>query len=98
MKPKRTNIVSDKYTAQIVECNPRKMSERNIAIKGTKKDLNLFEKEKPESKAIAETGVKFGGCGRNLERTAIAIKAIEKVSFFCKKLFFIYKSFFELLN
>tara|TARA_B110000908_G_C10252989_1_gene453399 strand:- start:2443 stop:2652 length:210 start_codon:yes stop_codon:yes gene_type:complete len=51
-----------------------------------------------DNKAIAATGVKFGGCGKNLERTAKVITEIKNIYLFiilsymnvkCIKLIFI---------
>ena len=65
--------INEKYTNRLIKEIPKIKSEINKHIIGIETPIYLFLKLIIENNAIAVIGVKFGGCGINLEKTAIII-------------------------
>tara|TARA_B110000305_G_scaffold7489_1_gene7404 strand:+ start:265 stop:432 length:168 start_codon:yes stop_codon:yes gene_type:complete len=53
-----------------------------MIIIGIKRAIHRLLKPLLDNRAIAVTGVKFGGCGKNLERTAKEITEIKNIYLF----------------
>jgi len=53
-----------------------------MIIIGIKRAIQRLLKPLLDNRAIAVTGVKFGGCGKNLERTAKEITEIKNIYLF----------------
>ena len=66
----------------MVACNPKNKSEINKLKMGTKNTIHRLAKPLPDNKAMAEIGVKLGGCGRNLDKTARKMRETTKTFLF----------------
>jgi hypothetical protein len=66
----------------MVACNPKNKSEINKLTMGIKNTIHRLAKPLPDNKAMAEIGVKLGGCGRNLDKTARKMRETTKTFLF----------------
>ena len=80
--PKKAINIKEAYTNGMVLCKPKNKSEINRLEMGIKNTIQRLVKPLLDNRAIEAIGVKLGGCGRNLDKTARRIRVITKTFLF----------------